>query len=61
MYDVFNGALLRTLKTPWHPYTDNNCPFSLLKSKHAQFGTFSQPYFKSTFTNCLSYNSPAKG
>ena len=42
-------------------YTDKNCLFSWLTKKHSQFGTFSQPYFNGTFSNCLSQNSPAKG
>ena len=41
-------------------YTDKNNPFSRCTHKHSQFGTFSQPYFKRIFPNCLSHNSPAK-
>ena len=35
--------------------------FFSVTNKHSQFGTFSQPYFNRTFSNCLSHNSPARG
>ena len=40
-------------------YTDKNNPFSRCTKRHSQFGIFSQPCFKRTFSNYL-YNSPAK-
>ena len=36
-------------------YTDENNPFSRCTNKHSQLETFSQPYFKSTSSNCLSH------
>ena len=42
-------------------YTDKNNPFSRCTNKHSQVETFSQPFFKRIFSNCLSHNSPAKG
>ena len=40
-------------------YTDKNNPFARCTKRHSQFGIFSQPCFKRTFSNCLSHNSPA--
>ena len=42
------------------PHTHTRSLSSRLKRKHSQFGTFSQPWFKRTFSNCLFHNSPAK-
>ena len=42
-------------------YTDKNNPFSRCTNKRSQVETFSQPYFKRSFSNCLSHYSPAKG
>ena len=40
-------------------FTNKNI-FSRCTNKHSQLETFSQPYFKRIFANCLSHNSPAK-
>ena len=41
-------------------YTSENSPFWRCTNRHSQLETFSQPYFKVTFSNCISHNSPAK-
>ena len=42
-------------------HTDKNNSLSRCTNKHSQLETFSQPYFKRIFSNCLSLNRPAKG
>ena len=42
-------------------YTDRKSPFSRLTNKHSQTGTFSQPCFNRTFSNCRSHDSLARG
>ena len=42
-------------------YTDKNNPFWRCTNKHSQLATFCQPYFNTTFSNCFSHNSPARG
>ena len=42
-------------------YTDKHNPFWRWTNSHSQLETFSQPYCKRIFSNCLSHNSSAKG
>ena len=45
----------------YRPHTQTRIAFSRLTNKHSQFGTFSQPCFNWTFSNCLSHCCPATG
>ena len=55
MFRFFTASLISST------YTDKNIHFARLTNKHSQFGTFSQPFFKRTFSNCRSHSSPARG